>query len=43
VATWIALHKRTFAYFGGVPKRVIPDNLLCKALHNKFYVKSFIM
>jgi transposase len=43
VATWIALHKRTFAYFGGVPKRVIPDNLLCKALHNRFYVKSFIM
>jgi transposase len=27
IATWIALHKRTFEYFGGVPKRVIPDNL----------------
>jgi transposase len=27
VATWIALHKRAFSYFGGVPKRVIPDNL----------------
>ena len=27
VATWIALHKRTFEFFGGVPKRVIPDNL----------------
>jgi len=23
-ATWIALHKRAFAYFGGVPQRVIP-------------------
>jgi transposase len=27
IATWIGLHKRTLAYFGGVPKRVIPDNL----------------
>jgi transposase len=27
VATWIALHKRTFDYFGGVPRRVIPDNI----------------
>lgn len=27
VATWIALHKRTFEYFGGIPRRVIPDNL----------------
>ena len=35
VGTWIALHKQTFAYFGGVPRRVIPDNLLCKALHNR--------
>jgi transposase len=32
VATWIALHKRTFAYFGGVPKRVIPDNLKAAVL-----------
>lgn len=27
VGTWIALHKHTFEFFGGVPKRVIPDNL----------------
>ena len=27
VATWIALHKRSFTFFGGIPKRVIPDNL----------------
>ena len=27
VVTWIALHKRAFEYFGGVPQRVIPDNL----------------
>lgn len=27
VSTWIGLHKRTFEFFNGVPKRVIPDNL----------------
>jgi len=27
VHTWIGLHKRAFEFFGGVPKRVIPDNL----------------
>jgi transposase len=32
IATWIALHKRTFAYFGGVPRRVIPDNLKAAVL-----------
>ena len=25
--TWIALHRRAFESFGGVPKRVVPDNL----------------
>ncbi len=25
--TWIALHQRTFESFGGVPARVVPDNL----------------
>jgi hypothetical protein len=30
--TWIGLHKRTFAYFGGVPQRVIPDNLKAAVL-----------
>jgi transposase len=25
--TWIALHRRTFESFGGVPVRVVPDNL----------------
>jgi transposase len=33
VATWIGLHKRAFAYFGGVPRRVIPDNLKAAVLH----------
>jgi len=32
IATWIALHKRTFEYFGGVPRRVIPDNLKAAVL-----------
>jgi hypothetical protein len=30
--TWVALHKRAFEYFGGVPKRVIPDNLKAAVL-----------
>jgi transposase len=25
--TWLALHERAFAAFGGVPQRVVPDNL----------------
>jgi transposase len=32
VGTWIALHKRAFEYLGGVPKRVIPDNLKAAVL-----------
>ena len=27
IATWLALHRRAFEYFGGVPRRVVPDNL----------------
>ncbi len=27
VTTWIGLHRRTLEYFGGVPRRVVPDNL----------------
>jgi transposase len=32
IATWIGLHKRTFEYFGGIPQRVIPDNLKAAVL-----------
>jgi len=32
IATWVALHKRAFEYFGGVPQRVIPDNLKAAVL-----------
>jgi hypothetical protein len=27
VTTWIGLHRRALEYFGGVPRRVVPDNL----------------
>ncbi len=27
IATWIGLHQRAFLFFGGVPKRVVLDNL----------------
>ncbi|MFI0606688.1 MAG: IS21 family transposase [Anaerolineae bacterium] len=27
VATWLECHRRAFDYFGGVPERVVPDNL----------------
>lgn len=29
VATWLACHRRAFAWFGGVPQRVIIDNPKC--------------
>jgi transposase len=32
VRTWIGLHKRAFRFFGGVPHRVIPDNLKAAVL-----------
>ena len=32
VPTWLALHRRAFASFGGVPKRVVPDNLKAAVL-----------
>jgi transposase len=40
---WIGGHVRAHVFFGGVTEIIVPDNLLCKALHNRFYVKSFIM
>jgi transposase len=36
---WNNGHVRALEYFGGVVKIIEPDNLLCKALHNRFYVK----
>ena len=40
---WIASHTRAFAAFGGVTSLLVPDNLLCGAPHNKFYVSTAIM
>jgi len=36
---WLGSHARTFEYIGGVPKLVVPDNLLCVAPHKRFYVE----
>lgn len=27
VETWLELHRRAFEFFGGVPKKIVPDNL----------------
>jgi transposase len=32
VVTWIGLHRRALEYFGGVPVRVVPDNLKAAVL-----------
>ena len=32
VPTWLGLHRRAFESFGGVPKRVVPDNLKAAVL-----------
>ena len=36
---WNNGHVRAIEFFGGVVRIVVPDNLLCKALHKRFYVK----
>ena len=41
--SWIASHVRAFAFFGGVPEIIIPDNLLCGAPHKRFYVELPVM
>ena len=33
---WTGAHVRAFQFFGGVTEVVVPDNLLCKALHKGF-------
>lgn len=32
IPTWLGLHRRAFESFGGVPKRVVPDNLKAAVL-----------
>lgn len=37
VPTWLGLHQRAFASFGGVPQRVVPDNLKAAVLKALVY------
>jgi transposase len=37
VATWIGLHRRAFEFFGGVVRRVVPDNLKAGVLKALIY------
>jgi len=37
VPTWLALHRRAFESFGGVPRRVVPDNLKAAVLQALVY------
>ena len=41
VITWIGLHRRAFEYFGGVPGRVVPDNL--KAAVQKVLIHDAVL
>jgi len=37
IPTWIGLHRRAFESFGGVPRRVVPDNLKPAVLQTLVY------
>ena len=37
IPTWLALHRRAFESFGGVPKRVVPDNLKAAVMQALVY------
>jgi transposase len=37
ITTWIGLHRRAFEFFGGVPRRVVPDNLKAAVLQALVY------
>jgi transposase len=41
VTTWISLHRRALEYFGGVPRRIVPDNL--KAAVIKVLVQDAVL
>lgn len=36
VATWLACHRNAFAFFGGAPQRVVPDNLKAAIVRASF-------
>jgi transposase len=37
VETWIGLHVRAFEFFGGVPRRIVPDNLKAAVVRASFH------
>jgi len=37
VSTWLALHVRAFEFFGGVPSRLVPDNLKAAVVRASFH------
>ena len=37
IPTWIALHRKAFEFFGGAPRRVVPDNLKAAVLKALIY------
>jgi transposase len=37
VATWLRLHRAAFEFFGGVPRRVVLDNLRAAIVHASLY------
>jgi hypothetical protein len=40
VQTWLALHAAAFAFFGGVPETVVPDNLKSAVIQAAFDVRT---
>lgn len=36
IATWLLCHQHAFAFFGGVPERVVPDNLKAAVVRASF-------
>ncbi len=42
VTTWIALHERAFAAFGGVPQVIVPDNLKAAVIRAAFGVSGTV-
>jgi transposase len=37
IPTWIACHRHAFEWFGGVPRRIVPDNLKAAVLEAALY------
>jgi transposase len=37
IATWLACHRHAFEWFGGVPRRIVPDNLKAAVLQAQLH------